>query len=98
MIGGVRVGRVADIKLDDFFTAVVDVQIDTRFDEIPIDSFVSIRTMGLLGEQFISIDAQAGGLEDDVWRDGASIHLRYTQSAISLDELIGQAIFQGGES
>src|SRR6185437_16624641 len=57
-MAGVAIGRVTDIKLDPrSFSAVVTLQIDGHYNEIPDASTASILTSGLLGEQFIGIDA-----------------------------------------
>ena len=52
-IGGVRVGRVESIALDEDLRA--RVQLDLAGDlELPVDSGAAIRTSGLLGDQFIA--------------------------------------------
>ncbi|MBY0440004.1 MAG: outer membrane lipid asymmetry maintenance protein MlaD, partial [Burkholderiales bacterium] len=53
---GVVVGRVATIDYDpDTFNAVVTINIDRRFNKFPRDTFASIYTAGLLGEQYIGL-------------------------------------------
>jgi len=85
-MAGVAIGRVTAIKLDPkSFTAVVSMQIDGHFDQIPDDSTASILTSGLLGENYIGIDA---GGSDNFLKQGSSI--QYTQSALVLEKLIGQ--------
>lgn len=85
-MAGVPIGRVTDIKLDPKnFSAVVSMQIDGRYSEIPDDSTASILTAGLLGEQYIGIDA---GGSDKFLKQGSTI--QYTQSALVLEKLIGQ--------
>lgn len=89
-MAGVTIGRVAGIELDaDRFEAVVTLQIDRRFDQIPEDSEASILTAGLLGGNYIGIGA-GGSL--DALRDGDEIYL--TQSAIVLENLISRFLFQ----
>src|ERR1041384_927442 len=85
-MAGVNIGRVTDIKLDPkSFSAVVTLQIDGRYSEVPDDSTASILTSGLLGEQFVGIDP--GGSETFL-KQGSTI--QYTQSALVLEKLIGQ--------
>ncbi len=85
-MAGVAIGRVTDIKLDPkSFSAVITMQIDGRYNEVPDDSTASILTSGLLGEQYIGIDP--GGSETFL-KQGSSI--QYTQSALVLEKLIGQ--------
>jgi len=85
-MAGVVVGRVSHIGFDkEVYEAVVTMNIDPRYDNLPEDTSASIFTSGLLGEQYIGLEA--GGAEK-VLRDGDSIQL--TQSAIVLEQLIGQ--------
>lgn len=85
-MAGVVIGRVTDIRLDPkSFTAQVSMQIDGRFNEVPDDSTASILTAGLLGENYIGIDA---GGSDTFLKQGSRI--QYTQSALVLEKLIGQ--------
>ncbi len=60
----------------------------SQFDQIPDDTFAKILTAGLLGEQYVGLDP--GGSEQ-VLKDGSQIVL--TQSALVLEEVIGQFIF-----
>lgn len=85
-MAGVNIGRVTDIKLDPkSFSAVVTIQIDGKFNEIPDDSTASILTAGLLGEQYIGLDP--GGSLTNL---KAGSVIQYTQSALVLEKLIGQ--------
>jgi phospholipid/cholesterol/gamma-HCH transport system substrate-binding protein len=61
------------------------MQIDGRFTQVPDDSTASILTAGLLGENYIGIDA---GGSDTFLKQGSRI--QYTQSALVLEKLIGQ--------
>lgn len=94
-MAGVLVGRVADIGFDsETYEAVVTMAIDRRFDQIPVDTTASIYTAGLLGEQYIGL--QAGGM-DEFLGDGDQITL--TESAVVLERVIGQFLYnkaQGG--
>ena len=85
-IGGVVVGQVADISLDeDTYTAVVRMEIDRDVDTISTDSTAAILTEGLLGGKFVGISL---GAEEEFLTEGDEIY--DTQSAIVLEELIGQ--------
>ncbi|MCF6256487.1 MAG: outer membrane lipid asymmetry maintenance protein MlaD [Gammaproteobacteria bacterium] len=85
-MAGVVVGRVANIGFDkDSYEAVVTLNIQNEYDNIPVDSSASIFTAGLLGEQYIGLEA--GGAEE-VLKAGSELEL--TQSAIVLEQIIGQ--------
>lgn len=61
-IGGVVVGRVADITLDPkTYLPRVTLEIEQRYNHIPDTSSLSIRTSGLLGEQYLALNV---GFED----------------------------------
>ena|SRR5690242_14802495 len=93
-MAGVAIGRVTDIKLDSkSFAALVTMQIDGRYNQIPDDSTASILTSGLLGEQFIGIDA---GGSDKFLKQGSQI--QYTQQALVLEKLIGQFLSKATDS
>lgn len=59
-IGGVVIGRVSNISLksvnDDVYKPYVTMDLDAQYDKIPSSSSLSIKTSGLLGEQFIDIN------------------------------------------
>lgn len=85
---GVVVGRVASIQFDDkTFQAVVTVQLEKRY-TFPADSAIKILTSGLLGEQYLGVEA---GGDDAVLKDGSVV--QYTQSAIVLETLISKLMF-----
>lgn len=88
-MAGVRVGRVSAISFDGKkYQAVVTMDIDGRFKNIPKDSSAAILTSGLLGDQYIGIEA--GG--EDAYLKNGDTFLR-TQSALVLEKLVGQVIF-----
>jgi len=88
-IAGVEVGRVAAIGFDqERFQAVVTLAIQSRYDQIPDDSFAKILTAGLLGEQYVGLDP---GGSDTYLKEGSEIEI--TQSAMVLEDVIGQFIF-----
>jgi phospholipid/cholesterol/gamma-HCH transport system substrate-binding protein len=85
---GVTVGRVKRITLDPkTYQGVVTMEIDedVRF---PKDSSAKIQTSGLLGDQYIGLEP---GADDKELAAGDVI--RQTQSAVVLENLIGQMIF-----
>ncbi len=88
-MAGVRIGRVSEIRLDSSsYQAQVTMDISGDFDKLPIDSSASINTQGLLGEQFVSLEP---GGQQKYLNDGDRIRL--TQSAVVLENLIGQMLF-----
>ena len=92
-MAGVRVGRVADIKLDpETYDGVVTLNIYSQYDNIPLDSSASIFTAGLLGEQYIGLQA---GADDFYLADGDEITL--TQPAVVLEQIIGQFLYSKAE-
>lgn len=86
---GVVVGRVERIAFDDkTFQASITMNLEKRY-AFPRDSSMKILTSGLLGEQYIGIEA--GGDPDNL-ADGALV--TQTQSALVLENLIGQFLFR----
>ncbi|MCX7255801.1 MAG: outer membrane lipid asymmetry maintenance protein MlaD [Polaromonas sp.] len=85
---GVVVGRVDNISFDDVtFQARVTLAMEERY-VFPKDSSLKILTSGLLGEQYIGIEA--GGAEKNLV---AGDTVSNTQSAVVLENLIGQFLF-----
>ena len=84
---GVIVGRIAEIKFDDkTYQATILADMDGRY-KFPKDSSAKILTSGLLGEQFIGLEA---GAEADFLTQGDRV--KQTQSAIVLEDLIGKMV------
>ncbi len=85
-MAGVVIGRVSSIDFNrETYEAVVSMTIDHYYDNIPEDTTASIFTAGLLGEQYIGLEA--GGAENYL-KEGEVFKL--TQSAVVLEKLIGQ--------
>ncbi|HZX33274.1 MAG TPA: outer membrane lipid asymmetry maintenance protein MlaD [Rhodocyclaceae bacterium] len=85
---GVVVGRIADISFDSkTYEAVVTMNIDGRY-RFPKDTFASIYTSGLLGEQYVGLDV---GGDEKMLNPGDVI--AKTQSAVVLEKLISQLVF-----
>lgn len=85
---GVYVGRVTGVTLDSqTYQGLVTMEIN-RGVQFPRDSTAKILTAGLLGDQYIGIEP--GGDEEDL---KAGDTLSRTQSAVVLENLIGQFLF-----
>ncbi len=90
---GVKIGKVTDISFDTkTYQAVVSMAIDAKYNTLPDDTTASIFTAGLLGEQYVNLDA---GGSDTVLKNGSQIDI--TQSAIILEKIIGQFLFKSAE-
>lgn len=91
-LAGVTIGSVRSITLDTAsLDAIVTVDIDRRYAELPDDSSLSIYTSGLLGDQYAAI--KPGG-SPEFLHDGDEFLL--TESSVQLEELIGKYLV-GGE-
>jgi phospholipid/cholesterol/gamma-HCH transport system substrate-binding protein len=85
---GVVVGRVEAIVFDDkSFQARVTLALENRY-QFPKDSALKILTSGLLGEQYVGIEA---GADEKLLAAGDTITA--TQSAVVLENLIGQFLY-----
>jgi phospholipid/cholesterol/gamma-HCH transport system substrate-binding protein len=85
-VAGVVIGKVAEITLDqDDFTALVRIEVDAGMDQLTSDTTAAILTEGLLGGKYIGLVL---GAEEELLTDGDEIS--DTQSALVLEELIGQ--------
>lgn len=92
-MAGVRVGRVTGIHIDPkSFEAVVSIELGSRYNYLPDDSDASILTAGLLGEQYIGL--APGGSERPLQ---AGDTIKFTQSALILEQIIGQFLFSKAE-
>lgn len=92
-MAGVEVGRVAAIDFDSMdYKAQVTLRMNAKFNKIPLDSDASIYTLGLLGGKFIGLTA--GGSETYLKNND---QIEFTQSAIVLENLIGQFMANFGK-
>lgn len=92
-MSGVTIGRVTSVRFDPAqLNAEVTFVIDSRYDQIPDDSDASILTSGLLGSQYVGL--QAGGSEFYL-EEGSEI--QFTQSAIVIENLISKYLFSSGD-
>lgn len=98
-IGGVVIGRVTDISLDPkTYLPRVTMAIAQNYHQIPDSSSLAIRTQGLLGEQYLSMNL---GFDDPemgtaMLKEGDTLH--DTKSAMVLEDLIGQFLYRSGDS
>ena len=91
-MAGVPIGRVEAITLDGrTFEAKVVMRIDAEHKTIPADSSASILTIGLVGDQYVALEP--GGAEVSL-ADGSAITI--TQSAVILEQVIGQIVYKQG--
>jgi phospholipid/cholesterol/gamma-HCH transport system substrate-binding protein len=85
---GVVVGRVADIRFDnESYEALVSMNLDYHY-QFPRDTTAKILTSGILGEQYVGLEAGGDGV---MLKEGDRIRL--TQSAVVLENLISQFLF-----
>ena len=85
---GVVVGRVSDVRFDnESFEAIVTFDVDAHY-RFPRDTSAKILTSGLLGEQYVGLEAGGDGV---MLKSGD--RLRLTQSAVVLENLISQFLF-----
>lgn len=90
VISGVKVGKVMRIELGQDLRARVTLDVDGKL-ELPVDTSASIRTAGLLGDQFIELEP---GAEDELLAPGGEIAL--TESALSIEKLVGSLVHDAG--
>ena len=87
-ISGIKIGSVIAEKLDPkTFLATLRISVDPAI-KLPDDTVAEIVSAGLLGDKYLSL---VPGGSDNVIPAGGRI--KYTQSSISLENLIGQKIF-----
>ncbi|MGR9073508.1 MAG: outer membrane lipid asymmetry maintenance protein MlaD [Gammaproteobacteria bacterium] len=92
-VAGVTIGRVNAIRFDkETYESVVEMRIEPQYDTLPTDTTASIFTAGLLGEQYVGLEP---GGSDEFMKEGSEIDI--TQSALVLEEIIGQFLFSDKE-
>ena len=85
---GVVVGRVNGIRFDnESYEAIVSMTLNVNF-QFPRDTTAKILTSGILGEQYVGLEAGGDGV---MLKQGDRIRL--TQSAVVLENLISQFLF-----
>ena len=91
-VRGVVVGRVSEIELDpQSYLPKVTIAINQEYNKIPETSSLSIKTAGLLGEQYIALSIGFDDGEIAMLKDGDKIV--DTKSAMVLEDLIGQFLY-----
>jgi phospholipid/cholesterol/gamma-HCH transport system substrate-binding protein len=91
-IGGIKVGEVKSLKLDPTsYMAIAIMNIDNKI-KVPSDSTIQILSDGLLGGKFLNIEP---GSDQELLTAGQEI--KYTQSSISIENLISKYIFGGNK-
>lgn len=94
-VGGVVVGRVSDISLDEEdYTPVVTLKIYTQYNNFSEATSVAILTSGLLGEQYVGL--QPGFIDESLDTLQPGDFIEDTKPALVLEELIGQFLFSQG--
>jgi phospholipid/cholesterol/gamma-HCH transport system substrate-binding protein len=92
-LAGVTIGRVIAISVDpSSHRAVVSLRIDSTIDTLPIDTYATVATAGLLGGKYIELTP---GGDDELLVDQGDI--MFTQSAILLENLIGKYMLKGSQ-
>ncbi len=86
VVGGVKVGQVTAISLDEDLRAQVVLDVDEEL-RLPLDTSASILTSGVLGDQYIELEP---GGEEEYLQPGDEI--TFTQSAMILERLIGKLV------
>jgi phospholipid/cholesterol/gamma-HCH transport system substrate-binding protein len=90
-LGGVKVGRVLDIKLDtDSLTPVLVIGLDKSI-KIPSDSSFAVKSEGLMGGKFVSVEVGPG---QNSITEGQIFY--NNQSSLDLESVVSQVVF-GGE-
>ncbi|MCB1882784.1 MAG: outer membrane lipid asymmetry maintenance protein MlaD [Geminicoccaceae bacterium] len=90
-ISGIPVGQVTGYRLDPkTYRADVSFSVNEGID-LPADTSASIVSASLLGGKYLALQP---GADDVMLKSGDRI--TFTQSAVSLEELIGKYIFSGG--
>jgi len=85
---GVVIGRITDIRFDtESYEAIVSMTVDVSY-QFPRDTTAKILTSGILGEQYVGLEAGGDGV---MLKNGDRVRL--TQSAVVLENLISQFLF-----
>lgn len=89
-VSGIKVGTITSQEIDpQTFLAVVHFTVDPRI-KLPVDSAAEIVSEGLLGSKYLSL---VPGADTKTLQPGQEV--RFTQSPINVESLLGQFIFSG---
>lgn len=98
-LGGVVIGRVSDIQLDETnYLPKVYIDIQSKYNHIPDNSSLSIKTAGLLGDQYLSLGLGFYDEELDTQYLKAGDTIQDTKSALVLEDLVGQFLYKDNAS
>lgn len=86
-IAGVKVGTVKELTLSEQSIAVVAMQLD-RTVKVPVDSFASVKSQGIIGDKYIQLSL---GGDELMLNNGETI--TDTESAVDLESLISKFAF-----
>ena len=85
-VGGVKMGQVTAVTLDEDLRARVMLEIDDQL-RLPVDTSASILTSGVLGDQYVELEP---GGEEQYLQSGDEI--QFTQNALVLERMIGKVV------
>lgn len=88
-VGGVKVGTVTAVRLDDYYRAIVTMHIAGAV-ELPDDSSAAIKTDGLFGSKYMEIEP---GGDSKTLADGGTIE--FAQDAVIVSDLLELIIAEG---
>lgn len=89
-ISGVKVGTVTEEFLDEkTYRAALKLTINSNI-KLSSDSSAKVSSEGLLGSKYLAIEP---GAEDETLKAGDEI--KFTQSSVNFEELLGKFIFNG---
>ncbi len=86
VVGGVKVGQISEISLNEDLRARVVLDIDERL-ELPTDTSAAVLTSGVLGNQYIELEP---GGEEAILKPGDEIE--FTQGALILEQMISRLV------
>lgn len=91
-ISGVKIGTVENYILDGkTYRALVQLNIDNNV-KIPTDSSAKIVSSGLLGEKYVELNP---GGDEEFLKNGEEV--RFTQSSVNFEQLLGKFMFSDKE-
>lgn len=92
-VGGIKIGVVEKLSLDPkSYQAEATMRVRDNV-KLPKDTSAAIRSSGLLGEKFIALDI---GSDDAMLKENDFI--THTESAVSLEEMLGKFIFSAANA
>ena len=85
-IGGLEVGEVAEVKINDNYKIQLKLNINKDI-KVPVDSMIKITTSGLIGSKYLKLEI---GGEEETLSDGD--YFEFTQSTMDLEDMITRFI------